>query len=130
MYNDFNINIPFNRPVFIEESLKLIRKVVKGESNINIAGDGYYCGLCEKLLVEKYKTPVLLTCSCTHAIEMTAILCEIKPGDEVIVPSYTFVSTVLPFESRGAIIKFVDINVLDGNMDLEHLKKIISKKQK
>jgi len=124
------MTIPFNRPVFISESLKLIRDLVKSNKQINIAGDGYYCGLCEKILTEMYNTPVLLTSSCTHALEMAAILCNLKPGDEVIVPSYTFVSTVLPFEARGAKIKFVDVDVLTGNLDLDNLKKIISKKTK
>jgi len=123
-------NIPFNRPVFIPESLKLIRDLVKSNKKINIAGDGYYCGLCEKLLTEKYNTSVLVTCSCTHALEMTAILCNIKPGDEVIVPSFTFVSTALPFESRGAKLSFVDVDALTGNLDLDNLKKIITKKTK
>lgn len=122
--------IPFNRPVFLEESLTLIRRLVKLNKKVNIAGDGYYCSLVEKLLQEMYKTPVLLTSSCTHALEMAAILCEIKNGDEVIVPSYTFVSTALPFESRGATIKFVDVDPLTGNLDLKYLKKIISKKTK
>lgn len=122
--------IPFNRPVFLEESLNLIRGVVKSNKQINIAGDGQYCKLCEGLLQKIYKKPVLLTTSCTHALEMTAILANIKLGDEVIVPSYTFVSTALPFESRGSKIKFVDVDPLTGNLDLNHLKKIISKKTK
>lgn len=122
--------IPFNRPVFLEESLKVIRSLVKSDKQVNIAGNGYYCELCEKILAESYKVPVLLTSSCTHALEMVAILCNIKPGDEVIVPSYTFVSTALPFESRGANIKFVDVDALTGNLDLDNLKKIITKKTK
>jgi len=124
------MTIPFNRPVFVEESLRLIRGLVKSDKQINIAGDGYYCGQCENILNEIYKTSVLLTSSCTHALEMAAILCDIKPGDEVISPSYTFVSTVLPFESRGADIKFVDVDSQTGNLDLNSLKKIISKKTK
>lgn len=124
------MTIPFNRPVFLEESLNLIRGVVKSNTNINIAGDGQYCKLCEGLLNKIYKSSVLLTSSCTHALEMVAILCKIKPGDEIIVPSFTFVSTVLPFESRGAEIKFVDVDPLTGNLDLNHLKKIIKKKTK
>jgi len=124
------MTIPFNRPVFLEESLSLIREMVKSNTNINIAGNGQYCKWCEGLLQKIYKRPVLLTSSCTHALEMTAILANIKSGDEVIVPSYTFVSTVLPFESRNAKIKFVDVDPLTGNLDLNHLKKIISKKTK
>lgn len=122
--------IPFNRPVFLEESLKLIRSLVKFNKQVNIAGNGYYCELCEKILVDIYKTPVLLTSSCTHALEMIAILCNIYPGDEVIMPSYTFVSTALPFDARGAILKFVDVDALTGNLDINSLKKIISKKTK
>ena len=124
------MKIPFNRPVYLQDSLKLIKKIVKAEKQINIGGDGYYCNLCERLLTSLYNSSILLTSSCTHALEMAAILTEIKPGDEVISPSYTFVSTVLPFEARGAKIKFVDIDNKTGNMDLDSLKKIISKKTK
>lgn len=125
------VQIPFNRPVFLEESLRSIRKIVHSNQQINIAGDGYYCHLAENALDTLYSnSKVLLTSSCTHALEMAAILTQVKNGDEVIVPSYTFVSTVLPFESRGAKIRFVDVNPLTGNLDIEHLRKIISKKTK
>lgn len=125
------VRIPFNRPVFLEESLRSIRKIVHSNQQVNIAGDGYYCHLSENALNALYEnSKSLLTTSCTHALEMASILINTKKGDEIIAPSFTFVSTVLPFESRGAKITFVDIDPLTGNLDINHLRQIISKKTK
>lgn len=125
------VQIPFNRPVFLEESLRLIRKIVHSNQQVNIAGDSYYCHLSENTLDTLYaNSKTLLTTSCTHALEMASILINTKKGDEIIAPSFTFVSTVLPFESRGAVIKFVDVDPLTGNLDINHLRKIISKNTK
>ncbi|MBD3280598.1 dTDP-4-amino-4,6-dideoxygalactose transaminase [Candidatus Dojkabacteria bacterium] len=122
--------IPFNKPVYFEESLKLIESTVKSQSTINIAGDGENCKKCESILSEILDAPTLLTTSCTHALEMTALLFDIKENDEVIAPSYTFVSTVLAYRLRGAKIKFVEVDPKTGNMDLDHLGQIISEKTK
>lgn len=124
-------SVPFNRPVYIEDSLRSIRKIVRSNQQINIAGDGKFCQMCEKHLEQMYsESKVLLTTSCTHALEMAALLTDVKKGDVVIAPSYTFVSTVLPFESRGASIRFVDVDPKTGNLDINHLLKIIDKKVK
>lgn len=124
------MKIPFNRPVFLPKSLDFIKDLVRADENINIAGSGYYCGLCEKKLTKMFGAPVLLTSSCTHALEMAAILGNIKPGDEVIVPSFTFVSTVSAFEGRGAKIKFIDVDRNTGNLEINNLTKLITPKTK
>ncbi|MBM6800312.1 dTDP-4-amino-4,6-dideoxygalactose transaminase, partial [Coprobacillus cateniformis] len=87
-------------------------------NNHKICGDGEFTKKCSQWMEEKFKIPkVLLTTSCTHALEMAAVLCEIKPGDEVIMPSYTFVSTANAFVQRGATIVFVDIRPDTMNID-------------
>lgn len=84
----------------------------------HVSGDGYYTKRCHELLLEILGAPkALLTTSCTHALEMTALLLEIKPGDEVIVPSFTFVSTVNAFVLRGARPVFVDVRPDTLNLD-------------
>ena len=124
------MKIPFNRPVYLPQSLKLIKKIIQADEQINIAGDGYNCRLCEIELKKIYKTDVLLPSSCTHALEMVAILIETRLGDEIILPSYTFVSTALAFENRGAHIKFIDVNNKTGNILLDNVKNTITNKTK
>ena len=86
---------------------------------------------CNAWLEEKFKSEkVLLTTSCTHATEMAAILADIKEGDEVIAPSFTFVSTVNPFVLRGAKIVFIDINPKTMNMDENLIEEAITDKTK
>ena len=81
-------------------------------------GDGKYTKLCSAWMKERFQAnQVFLTTSCTHALEMAAFLCDIEPGDEVIMPSYTFVSTADAFVLRGARIVFVDIRPDTMNMD-------------
>ncbi|XID91107.1 dTDP-4-amino-4,6-dideoxygalactose transaminase [Paenibacillaceae bacterium WGS1546] len=100
--------IPFNLPLHIGKEQSYIKDSI--EYNQKLCGDGPYTQKCNKWIETQCQTvKALLTTSCTHAIELAAILADIQPGDEVIAPSYTFVSTVNPFVLRGATIKFVDI---------------------
>src|SRR5512143_4113430 len=92
--------IPFNRPTIIGKELYYISQTI---SNGHAAGDGEFTKKCNRLLEQSLGVPkVLLTTSCTHALEMAALLLEIQPGDEVIVPSFTFVSTINAFVLRGS----------------------------
>lgn len=107
--------INFNVPPKIGTEVKYITDAI--ESN-KICGDGKYTKMCSAWLEEKTGTSkALLTTSCTHALEMAALLLDIKPGDEVIMPSYTFVSTADAFVLRGAKVVFVDINPKTMNID-------------
>ena len=93
--------IPFNVPPVLEISFDYMRQAA--QTNHKISGDGEFTRRCSEYLKrEKGTAKVLLTSSCTHALEMAAILCDIQPGDEVIMPSYTFVSTADAFVRLGA----------------------------
>jgi len=107
--------IPFNKPFIVGKELYYIAQAVqKG----HLSGDGPFTKKCNRWLEEHFGAPkVLLTHSCTAALEMAAILCDIQPGDEFIVPSYTFVSTVNAFVLRGGIPVFVDIRTDTMNID-------------
>mgnify|MGYP001946961768 CR=1 FL=1 len=101
-----NPKVPFNLPYFTGKETEYIQDAV---SRGQISGNGYYTQLCHDFFEKKYDfKKVLLTSSCTDALEMAAILIDIQPGDEVIVPSYTFVSTANAFVLRGAKIVFAD----------------------
>ncbi len=107
--------IPFNKPFIIGRELSLIADAV---AQGHLSGDGAYTKLCHRWLEEKLGChKALLTHSCTGALEMAAILCDIQPGDEVILPSYTFVSTANAFVLRGAVPVFVDIRPDTLNID-------------
>lgn len=107
--------IPFNRSPFIGKEFDYINQAIVSNK---IAGDGEFTRKCSRWLEHQFNiSKVLLTTSCTHALEMAAILANIQPGDEVIAPSYTFVSTVNAFVLRGAKIKFVDIRPDTLNID-------------
>lgn len=107
--------IPFNVPPIVGNELDFIRQAIAAQK---ISGDGLFTERCSKWLQQKTGTyKALLTTSCTHALEMAAILAGIKPGDEVIMPSYTFVSTANAFVLRGAKIVFVDIRPDTMNID-------------
>lgn len=98
--------IPFNKPYLTGKELDYIKDAV---SRGKISGNGYYTRKCHEFFQERYGfKKCLLTTSCTDALEMAAILCDIQPGDEVIIPSYTFVSTANAFVLRGAKIVFTD----------------------
>ena len=99
--------IPLNKPFIVGKELYYIAEsVLSGK----IAGDGLFSKKCQKLIESSIHSKyVLLTHSCTASLEMAAILCDINRGDEVIMPSFTFVSTANAFALPGAHIKFVDI---------------------
>ncbi|MFD2743239.1 MULTISPECIES: dTDP-4-amino-4,6-dideoxygalactose transaminase [Sphingobacterium] len=122
------MKIPFNKPFIIGNELQYIQDaVVSGK----ISGDGIFTKRCQALLEEKYGfLKVLLTTSCTDALEMAAILCDIKPGDEVIIPSYTFVSTANAFVLRGAKIVFVDSCEDNPNVDPQKIEAAITQNTK
>lgn len=116
--------IPFNRPTVVGTELEFISKAIEREK---FCGDGYFTELSKKLIEQELSTKsALLTTSCTHALEMCAILLDIKEGDEVIMPSYTFVSTANAFILRGAKIVFVDILPDTMNVDSEMIEGAIS----
>ena len=121
--------INFNVPPYIGKELDYVREAM--EKNHKICGDGPFTKKCNEWLENKFGSEkVLLTTSCTHATEMAAILADIKEGDEVIAPSYTFVSSVNPFVLRGAKIVFVDINPKTMNIDESLIEKAITSKTK
>ncbi len=120
--------ISFNVPPFVGKELQYIKQAVE---NKKICGDGAFTHKCNEWLEKQTSAKkVLLTTSCTHALEMAAILCNIKPGDEVIMPSYTFVSTADAFVARGATAVFVDIRPDTMNIDENLIQNAITKKTK
>ncbi|MDP9121310.1 MAG: dTDP-4-amino-4,6-dideoxygalactose transaminase [Acidobacteriota bacterium] len=114
--------MPFNRPALVGDELRYMQQAI---ALGKISGDGEFSRRCHALLERELgAAKVLLTTSCTHALEMTALLLDIVPGDEVILPSFTFVSTVNAFVLRGARPVFADIRADTLNLDetrLEHL---------
>ncbi|MBO4458960.1 MAG: dTDP-4-amino-4,6-dideoxygalactose transaminase [Butyrivibrio sp.] len=107
--------IPFNMPPVVGGEAENIANVLKTHK---VCGDGKYTKLCSEWIEQKTKTAkALLTTSCTHATEMAALLSDIQPGDEVIMPSYTFVSTADAFVLRGATAVFVDVRPDTMNID-------------
>jgi dTDP-4-amino-4,6-dideoxygalactose transaminase len=122
------MNIPFNKPFLTGKELQYIEDAVKTGK---LSGNGKYTAMCHDFFAKKYKFPkTLLTTSCTDALEMAAILCNIHPGDEVIMPSYTFVSTANAFVLRGAKIVFADSRADHPNMDETLLESLITHKTK
>lgn len=107
--------IRFNVPPFTGKEMDYVRKAVE---NMHICGDGEFTAKCSRMIEQQTGTAkCLLTTSCTHALEMAALLCDIQEGDEVIMPSYTFVSTADAFVLRGAKAVFVDIRPDTMNID-------------
>ena len=120
--------IDFNVPPCVGTEIGYIQNAIE---NRKICGDGEYTKKCSAWLEKNTNSPkVLLTTSCTHATEMAALLCDIKPGDEVIMPSYTFVSTADAFVLRGAKVVFVDIRPDTMNMDEKLIEQAITEKTK
>lgn len=120
--------VAFNIPHLAGNEMRFINEAV---ANRHTSGDGSFTNRCSTFLENElgvFRT--LLTTSCTHALEMAAVLLEIKPGDEVIVPSFTFVSTANAFVLRGAKPVFIDIRPDTLNMDEEQLESLITKKNK
>ena len=120
--------ILFNIPLYTGVEDKYLKEVL---STRKLCGDGNFSRMCQKWFEEKLQVPkTLLTSSCTHALEIAAILINIQPGDEVIMPSYTFVSTANAFVLRGARIVFVDIRPDTMNIDETKIEKAITNKTK
>jgi dTDP-4-amino-4,6-dideoxygalactose transaminase len=121
-------SIPFNKPYLSgKESQYIIEAVQSGK----ISGDGIFTKKCHSFFENSFAfKKCLLTTSCTDALEMAAILIDITPGDEVIIPSYTFVSTANAFVLRGAKIIFCDSNSQNPNMDVALIEPLISKSTK
>ncbi|MFN2158659.1 MAG: dTDP-4-amino-4,6-dideoxygalactose transaminase [Anaerolineales bacterium] len=120
--------IPFNRPSLTGKELDYLSDALM---NFHISGDGKYSKKCHNWLEKFFNLPkALLTTSCTHALEMAAFLLDIKPGDEIIIPSFTFVSTVNAFVNRGAAPIFIDIRPDTLNLDEEKLDVLITDKTK
>ena len=120
--------ITFNVPPCAEKAMDYIQECVK---NQKICGDGAYTRKCNKWIEEKTGTAkCLLTTSCTHATELAALLADIQPGDEVIMPAYTFVSTADAFVLRGAVPVFVDIRPDTMNIDEKLIEAAITEKTK
>jgi dTDP-4-amino-4,6-dideoxygalactose transaminase len=120
--------IPFNKPFIAGKELFYIAQAVAFG---NIAADGYFTKACSELFEKRFGIfRALMTPSCTASLEMAAILCDLKPGDEVIVPSYTFVSTVNAFVRLGAHPVFVDIRPDTMNIDDERIEAAITPRTK
>src|SRR6516164_2324804 len=119
-------HIAFNRPAMPEAAYRYLREAVR---NSHLSGDGPFTRRCHTLLEAVLGAPrVLLTTSCTHALEMAAILLDVRPGDEVVVPSFTFVSTVNAFVLRGARPVFADIRPDTLNLDEGKLAALLSRR--
>lgn len=120
--------IPFNKPFIIGREIEYIKNAVESGQ---LASNGIFTKKCQELLMEKTNSKkILLTHSCTGALEMSALLTNICPGDEVIMPSFTFVSTANAFALRGAIINFADIREDTLNLDETLLEDHITRKTK
>ena len=120
--------INFNVPPYTGKELDYVAQAVK---NQKICGDGEFTKKCDAWIEEKTGTKKsLLTTSCTHALELAALLADIKPGDEVIMPAYTFVSTADAFVLRGAVPVFVDIRPDTMNIDETLIEAAITEKTK
>jgi dTDP-4-amino-4,6-dideoxygalactose transaminase len=120
--------IPFNKPCYTGNEDKYVLDSMK---SLHISGNGLYTKKCEEWFENRLKCKrALLTPSCTHALEMAAILIDIKSGDEVIMPSYTFVSTANAFVLRGAKVVFVDIRPDTMNIDENLIENAITERTK
>ncbi|KUI15656.1 dTDP-4-amino-4,6-dideoxygalactose transaminase [Mycobacterium lehmannii] len=118
------MRIPFNKPAIVGPELTYVGEAVAG---LHASGDGPFTKRAQALLEAEFDAKrVLLTTSCTSALELAALLCDLQPGDEVIVPSYTFVSTANAFVLRGARPVFVDIRSDTLNIDEELIERAIT----
>lgn len=118
------MKVRFNKPPLTGKELPYINEAI---SNTKLSGDGPFTAKCQKWFRDELSCKqALMTPSCTHALEMAALLIDIKPGDEVIMPSYTFVSTANAFLLRGAKIKFVDVQEHTMNIDPECISQAIT----
>jgi dTDP-4-amino-4,6-dideoxygalactose transaminase len=123
-----DIAIPFNKPCLVGTEFGYVTEAIKQGK---ISGDGAYTKRCHDFFEQMLDVPkALLTTSCTHALEMAALLLDIQPGDEVIIPSFTFVSTVNAFVLRGAHPVFADIRPDTLNLDESRLEQLITSRTK
>lgn len=126
--NVISMKIPFNKPYMTGRETEYIRQAVESG---HISGNGEFTKKCQAFFEERYGfRKCLLTTSCTDALEMAAILTGVGPGDEVIVPSYTFVSSALAFVRQGATIVFCDSCKDNPNIDPAEIEKLITPKTK
>ncbi len=122
------IKVDFNRPITVGNEFEYMRQAVE---NAHISGDGPFTKKCHAFLERELGVPkALLTTSCTHALEMSALLLDIQPGDEVIIPDFTFVSTVNAFVLRGAKPVFLDVRPDTLNLDESKLEAAITPRTK
>jgi dTDP-4-amino-4,6-dideoxygalactose transaminase len=120
--------IPFNKPSFAGPEGRYITEAIERG---HISGDGHFTKACHRLLEEALGVPkVLLTTNCTHALEMSALLTNCAPGDEVVVPSFAFVTSVLAFTMRGATPVFADVRPDTLNLDERQVEALITKRTK
>ena len=120
--------IPFNKPYFSGKELKYLEQVCHSTT---MSGNGDFTKKCQSFFEKKYGfKKCLLTTSGTDALEMCAMLCRLRPGDEVIVPSYTFVSTALAFLREGAKVIFADSSSESANISLEQIRPLVTSKTK
>lgn len=118
------MNIPFNKPYLTGKETEYIEQAVRSGK---ISGDGDFSKRCQKFFEQQYEFgKCLLTTSCTDALEMAALLLEVGPGDEVIIPSFTFVSTANAFVLRGAKVVFADCGTSSPNIDPQHVEQLIT----
>ena len=120
--------IPFNRVSVVGSELAYVAQALEQE---HISGDGPFTQRCETLLEDVLGAPrVLLTTSCTHALELSALLLELEPGDEVVVPAFTFPSTAAAFSLRGAKVVFCDVHESTLNLDERILESLVTERTK
>ena len=120
------MRVPFNRPAIPAGALSMVEESLASD---HWSGDGPFAHRCEAMLAEILSSPrVLLTPSCTHALELAALLLDLEPGDEVIIPSFTFVSTANAFALRGARPVFADIRADTLNLDESGLETLIGER--
>lgn len=122
------LRVPFNQPSLCGQEIAYIKEAVQRKQ---LSGDGFYTKSCSSFLESHLSCPkVLLTHSCTAALEICALLLELNPGDEIIMPSYTFVSTANAFALNGATPVFVDIDPLTQNIDVSLIEAAINSNTK
>ena len=120
--------IPFNRASIVGSELDYVGEAL-GQGHIS--GDGPFSRRCESVLEQALGAPrVLMTTSCTHALELAAMLLEVEPDDEVIIPAFTFVSTAAAFAMRGARVVFCDIRPDTLNLDERQLDSLVTERTK
>lgn len=121
-------SIRFAKPCTVGNEYQYMAEAIQAG---RLAGDGAFTKKCHRFLEDTLAVPkVLLTCSCTHALEMAALLLNLQPGDEVIMPSFTFVSTANAFVLRGACPRFIDIRPDTLNLDEQQLERLITPRTK